>query len=162
VLFDAEGRAKIADFGIARLVATDTLTDDGTVLGTAGYISPEQAAGEPATPASDVYSFGVILFRLLTGRLPFEGESALEVAAMHRDLQAPAGRRGRSRQDSSSGTTSTLHHAKRPKPTTAAEQAQSTPAPSTTQSTTEASTPTTATTTEPTTIGVTTTLPIPP
>jgi len=90
VLFDAEGRAKIADFGIARLAGADTFTEDGTVLGTAGYISPEQAAGDPATPASDVYSFGVILFRLLTGRLPFEGESALEVAAMHRDLEPPA------------------------------------------------------------------------
>jgi serine/threonine-protein kinase len=90
VLFDAEGRAKIADFGIARLAGADTFTEDGTVMGTAGYISPEQAAGEPATPASDVYSFGVILFRLLTGRLPFEGESALEVAAMHRNVDAPA------------------------------------------------------------------------
>jgi serine/threonine protein kinase len=90
VLFDAEGRAKIADFGIARLAGADTFTEEGTVLGTAGYISPEQAAGNAATPASDVYSFGVILFRLLTGRLPFEGESALEVAAMHRDVEAPA------------------------------------------------------------------------
>jgi eukaryotic-like serine/threonine-protein kinase len=90
VLFDAEGRAKIADFGIARLAGADTFTEDGTVMGTAGYISPEQASGEPATPASDVYSFGVILFRVLTGRLPFEGESALEVAAMHRDVEPPA------------------------------------------------------------------------
>jgi serine/threonine-protein kinase len=89
VLFDAEGRAKIADFGIARLVGADTLTEDGTVMGTAGYISPEQASGETATPASDVYSFGVILFRLLTGRLPFEGDSALEVAAMHREVEPP-------------------------------------------------------------------------
>jgi serine/threonine protein kinase len=89
VLFDAEGRAKIADFGIARIVGGDTLTEDGTVLGTAGYISPEQAAGLPASPASDVYSFGVILYRLLTGRLPFEGESSLEVAAMHRDREPP-------------------------------------------------------------------------
>jgi serine/threonine protein kinase len=90
VLFDAEGRAKIADFGIARFAGAETFTEDGTVMGTASYISPEQASGSPATPASDVYSFGVILFRLLTGRLPFEGESALEVAAMHRDLEAPA------------------------------------------------------------------------
>ena len=71
MLFDAEGRAKIADFGIARMGGGGTLTEAGTVLGTASYISPEQAAGRPASPASDVYSFGVILFRMLTGRLPF-------------------------------------------------------------------------------------------
>ena len=73
VLFDEERRPKLADFGIARMVAgSGTLTEAGTVLGTAAYISPEQASGEPATAASDVYSFGVILYRMLTGRLPFE------------------------------------------------------------------------------------------
>jgi len=90
VLFDEEGRAKIADFGIARLEGIDTLTEAGTVMGTAAYISPEQAAGEPASAASDVYSFGVILFRLLTGRLPFVAETPLQVAAMHRTEQPPA------------------------------------------------------------------------
>src|SRR5436190_10214691 len=89
VLFDGEGRSKIADFGIARVLGTDTLTDAGTVLGTAAYISPEQVRGEPATPASDVYSFGVILYRLLAGRLPFEAPSPTELAALHRDAQAP-------------------------------------------------------------------------
>src|SRR5256885_1671525 len=63
VLFDEEGRAKIADFGIARMSGADTLTEEGTMLGTAAYMSPEQASGQPATPASDVYSFGVILYR---------------------------------------------------------------------------------------------------
>lgn len=90
VLFDQEGRAKIADFGIARLEGIDTLTEAGTVMGTAAYISPEQAGGEAASPASDVYSFGVILFRLLTGRLPFVAETPLEVAAMHRTEEPPA------------------------------------------------------------------------
>jgi serine/threonine-protein kinase len=90
VLFDSEGRAKIADFGIAHMGDAGTLTEAGTVLGTAAYISPEQAAGEPARPASDVYSFGVILFRMLTGRLPFESDQPLELVAMHRDLDAPA------------------------------------------------------------------------
>lgn len=90
VLFDSEGRAKIADFGIAHMGDAGTLTEAGTVLGTAAYISPEQAAGEPASPASDVYSFGVILFRMLTGRLPFESDQPLELVAMHRDLDAPA------------------------------------------------------------------------
>ena len=90
VLFDAEGVAKIADFGIARLGGSGTLTETGTLLGTAAYISPEQAQGLPATPASDVYSFGVILYRLLSGRLPFESESAIELARMHiHELPAP-------------------------------------------------------------------------
>jgi eukaryotic-like serine/threonine-protein kinase len=89
ILFDAEGRAKIADFGIVHMDAATGLTEAGTVLGTAAYISPEQAAGEPATPTSDVYAFGVILFRMLTGRLPFEAADALTVAAMHRDQPPP-------------------------------------------------------------------------
>jgi serine/threonine protein kinase len=83
VLFDDQGTAKIADFGIARLIGSGTLTEAGTLLGTAAYISPEQAQGLPATAASDVYSFGVILYRLLAGRLPFESESPMELARMH-------------------------------------------------------------------------------
>ncbi|HEU5363314.1 MAG TPA: serine/threonine-protein kinase [Gaiellaceae bacterium] len=90
ILFDAEGRAKIADFGIARMSGTGTLTEAGTVLGTASYLSPEQAAGLPAGSQSDVYSFGVILFRMLTGRLPFESSNAMELVRMHRDDRPPA------------------------------------------------------------------------
>jgi serine/threonine-protein kinase len=90
ILFDPEGRAKIADFGIARMGGSGTLTEAGTVLGTASYISPEQAAGEPAGPASDVYSFGVILFRMLTGSLPFVSANAMELVRMHRDVPPPA------------------------------------------------------------------------
>jgi serine/threonine-protein kinase len=90
VLFDSEDRAKIADFGIARMGGSGTLTEAGTVLGTASYISPEQAAGKPAGPASDVYSFGVILFRMLTGRLPFVSTNAMELVRMHRDDPPPS------------------------------------------------------------------------
>jgi serine/threonine protein kinase len=89
ILFDSEGRAKIADFGIARLGTAGTLTAAGTVMGTAAYISPEQAAGELATPTSDVYSFGVILFRMLTGQLPFTSNSALELLRLHQTAPPP-------------------------------------------------------------------------
>jgi len=90
VLFDASANAKLADFGIARVADESGLTSAGTVLGTASYLAPERAAGENATPASDVYSFGVVLFRMLTGRLPFESRNAIELAAMHRDRTPPA------------------------------------------------------------------------
>jgi eukaryotic-like serine/threonine-protein kinase len=89
VLFDSEARAKIADFGIARLGEPSGLTEVGTVLGTATTISPEQAAGSPATPASDVYAFGVILYRMLAGRPPFEAKDAMAMVAMHRDEPPP-------------------------------------------------------------------------
>jgi serine/threonine protein kinase len=89
VLCDEEGHAKIADFGIARMGDAGTLTEAGTLLGTAAYISPEQAVGEAATPASDVYSFGVILFRMLTGRLPFEADEPFELVKLHRDAPPP-------------------------------------------------------------------------
>jgi eukaryotic-like serine/threonine-protein kinase len=89
VLFDAEGAAKITDFGVAQMEDAATLTEAGTLLGTAAYISPEQATAQRVTPASDVYSFGVVLYRVLTGRLPFEGESPLELAAKHAREEPP-------------------------------------------------------------------------
>ena len=90
VLLDPEGTPKITDFGIAAVAGELTLTEEGTVLGTAAYISPEQVRAEPATPASDVYSFGVILYRILTGQLPFDDPSPLVLAQMHQAAEPPA------------------------------------------------------------------------
>jgi tetratricopeptide (TPR) repeat protein len=85
LLFDARDELVVADFGIAR-VADDTLTGmtaAGTVLGTAGYLAPEQALGQPATPASDRYALGVVGYELLTGGRPFERQSETAEAAAH-------------------------------------------------------------------------------
>ena len=79
VLIDEDGRARVADFGIARGESSD-ITGTGSVMGTAQYLSPEQAQGKETTPASDIYSIGVILYEALTGRVPFEGDSAVSVA----------------------------------------------------------------------------------
>jgi len=84
VLFTADGRVKVADFGIARVVGpSGGLTAPGEVIGSVYYISPEQARGERATERSDLYSAGAVLYEALTGRVPFEGESAVAVALKH-------------------------------------------------------------------------------
>src|SRR5262249_48888998 len=69
------GTLKITDFGIAHAMEATRLTQTGTVLGTASYLAPEQAAGGTVTPATDVYALGIVLYELLTGRLPFDGSS---------------------------------------------------------------------------------------
>nr|MBA2792849.1 PASTA domain-containing protein [Thermoleophilaceae bacterium] len=73
---------KVTDFGIARAGASE-MTETGSIMGTAQYLSPEQAAGHPVSEASDVYSIGVMLYELLTGRLPFGGDSAVSIALKH-------------------------------------------------------------------------------
>ena len=83
VLLNEIGLAKVTDFGIARSVEVDGLTQTGTVLGTGAYIAPEQARGEPVDAETDVYSLGVVLYELLTGRVPFEGENFVSVAMRH-------------------------------------------------------------------------------
>jgi serine/threonine protein kinase len=83
VLIDHEGSAKVTDFGIARTLEEDGLTADGRVLGTTDYVSPEQALGQDVTGQSDFYSLGVVLFEMLTGEVPFTGESQVAVAMKH-------------------------------------------------------------------------------
>jgi serine/threonine-protein kinase len=79
VILDEEGRARVTDFGIARAGASD-MTLTGSIMGTAQYLSPEQAQGFSVSAASDLYSVGVILYELLSGAVPFEGETAVAIA----------------------------------------------------------------------------------
>lgn len=80
ILVTTDGWAKIADFGIAVALGSSSLTQSGFVVGSAHYISPEQAKGEPSTASSDLYSTGVLLYEMATGRLPFQGETTVVVA----------------------------------------------------------------------------------
>ena len=82
VIVDERGHAKVTDFGIARAGASE-MTETGSIMGTAHYLSPEQAQGHAVTAASDLYSIGVMLYELLAGKLPFEGESAVAIALKH-------------------------------------------------------------------------------
>lgn len=89
LLVRPDGVVKVTDFGIARATGSAPLTRTGTVLGTAHYLSPEQALGKPASPASDVYALGVVGYECLAGRRPFEGDSPVEVALAHQRDQPP-------------------------------------------------------------------------
>jgi serine/threonine-protein kinase len=88
VIVDRNDDVKVTDFGIARAGASE-ITETGSILGTAQYLSPEQAQGGGTEAASDIYSIGVILYELLTGRLPFEGESAVAIAVKHLTEEPP-------------------------------------------------------------------------
>lgn len=83
ILVHADGHIKVADFGIARIVNSATLTRNDSVMGSVHYFSPEQASGNETTASSDIYSVGVTLYEMLTGRLPFEGQNAVSVAMQH-------------------------------------------------------------------------------
>jgi eukaryotic-like serine/threonine-protein kinase len=91
VILDEEDNLKVTDFGIARAGASD-ITQAGAIMGTAQYLSPEQAQGRPVSEASDVYSIGVVLFELLTGKAPFDGESTVAIALKHVNETPPSPR----------------------------------------------------------------------
>jgi len=90
LLLDRDANVHVADFGIASAAGMESLTMTGTVLGTAGYLSPEQAQGERATPASDRYSLAVVAFELLSGERPFDSDSVTAEAAAHVNVPVPS------------------------------------------------------------------------
>jgi eukaryotic-like serine/threonine-protein kinase len=89
LLLRPDGTVKIADFGIARAAETTKLTQAGSVVGTAAYLSPEQALGEEVTAAADIYSLGCVLYELLTGRTPYVFETLPELVVKHREESIP-------------------------------------------------------------------------
>jgi serine/threonine protein kinase len=89
IMIDKDGNARIMDFGIARLAGAKGITGGNVMIGTPGYMSPEQVEGKEADRGSDLYSLGVVIFEMLTGRLPFEGETPLSIAVKQRSEAPP-------------------------------------------------------------------------
>ena len=90
VLLDADGRAKVTDFGIAHAIDVDGMTITGTIMGTSNYIAPEQARGQPVDEQTDVYSLGCVLYELLAGEVPFDGDNFVAVAMRHVNDPVPS------------------------------------------------------------------------
>jgi predicted Ser/Thr protein kinase len=90
VILSDDGRAKVTDFGIARSLDVDGVTQTGTVVGTSDYIAPEQAQGQQVDAQTDVYSLGVVLYELITGEVPYDGENFVAVAMQHVHQPAPS------------------------------------------------------------------------
>ncbi|WP_010282548.1 Stk1 family PASTA domain-containing Ser/Thr kinase [Bacillus timonensis] len=93
ILIDHDGTVKVTDFGIAVALSSTTITQTNSVLGSVHYLSPEQARGGMSTKKSDIYSLGIVMFELLTGRVPFEGESAVSIALKHLQSDTPSPKR---------------------------------------------------------------------
>ncbi|WP_338469865.1 Stk1 family PASTA domain-containing Ser/Thr kinase [Niallia sp. XMNu-256] len=93
ILLDRSGNVKITDFGIAMALSATSITQTNSVLGSVHYLSPEQARGGVANHKSDIYALGIVMFELLTGRLPFSGESAVSIALKHLQTETPSLRR---------------------------------------------------------------------
>ncbi len=93
ILIDENKNIKITDFGIAMAASQNSMTQTNSLLGSVHYLSPEQARGSIATPQSDIYSLGIILFELLTGQVPFEGETAVSIALKHFRDEIPSVRK---------------------------------------------------------------------
>ncbi|HEV7400671.1 MAG TPA: protein kinase [Solirubrobacterales bacterium] len=89
ILIDAEGRAKLTDFGISRQLEQDGMTATGRVLGTTDYVAPEQAMGRKVDPRTDIYSLGVVLYEMLIGQVPFAADSQVGVAMKHVNEELP-------------------------------------------------------------------------
>lgn len=89
IMIDKEGNTRIMDFGVARLLRTEGITETGMIIGTPEYISPEQVEGREADERSDIYSFGIILYEMVTGRLPFGGDNPLSIALKHKSEVPP-------------------------------------------------------------------------
>ena len=126
VIVDPEGVVKVTDFGIARAGASQ-MTEEGAIIGTAQYLSPEQARGAPVDQTSDLYSTGIVLFELLTGEVPFTGDSPVEIAMKHLAETPAAAVRRSARTCPTTSTSSSSARSRRSPPTATSRPPRWTP-----------------------------------